>query len=198
MQGMLLRDLLSRAVKQRGFFDSVEIDELVAISDSGTIQWPASGALMEVCKADQVPERIRHKLGTRQASGAAPSLLPSNRQTIAAFLQQLHQPLARTRTAVKTLEQPEAVIAVNPAPPAEPYVGGSLPGPACKHCGSGEVAVEYGKFGYYFHCDACEKNTAIRFTCPACGGEGKIRKLGREFFAECRACDASAPFHVNK
>ena len=58
MQAMLLRELLSKTVKQRGFFDEMPIDVLVAISDSGTIQWPATGPLAEVGKADQVPERI--------------------------------------------------------------------------------------------------------------------------------------------
>jgi transcription elongation factor Elf1 len=64
-------------------------------------------------------------------------------------------------------------------------------------CGSGELEAAYGKFGYYFVCRRCEKNTAIKFTCPACGGEGRIRKAGKDFFAECKACDASALYHSN-
>jgi hypothetical protein len=57
--------------------------------------------------------------------------------------------------------------------------------------------IQHGKFGYYFACRACEKNTAIKFACPACGGEGRIRKQGSEFFAECKSCEASALYHKN-
>ena len=43
MQLMLLKELLDKTVKQKGFFDQVAMDVVVAISDSGTIQWPATG-----------------------------------------------------------------------------------------------------------------------------------------------------------
>jgi hypothetical protein len=72
MQGMLLKELLARTVKQKGFFEAVDFSVLVAISDSGTIQWPASGPLPEVCKADQVPEKVLH-----QAAPASPTFMPN-------------------------------------------------------------------------------------------------------------------------
>jgi hypothetical protein len=67
----------------------------------------------------------------------------------------------------------------------------------CKHCGATDLEAQYGKFGYYFLCKACKKNTGIKFTCPACSQGGRIRKQGKEFFAECKSCTASALFHTN-
>jgi hypothetical protein len=73
-----------------------------------------------------------------------------------------------------------------------------LPAKACKHCSGTELEAQYGKYGYYFVCKACEKNTGIKFACPACGEEGRVRKQGKEFFAECKSCDASQLYHANR
>lgn len=72
----------------------------------------------------------------------------------------------------------------------------ALPSRACRHCHSYEVSVEYGH-NYYLKCQACGGNTALKFACPACGQEGRLRKAGRQFFAECRNCDASQLFFTN-
>lgn len=192
MQGMLLRELLSKTVKQKGFFDSVEFSVLVAISDTGTIQWPSSGALPEVCKADQVPEKILRKAEQRKSTGAA-LLSSEHRRAIGDFLRRVHQPLqAKATEPIPSAEKPDEA---SPSPESASVRG--LPAKACKHCGGTDLEAQYGKYGYYFLCKACDKNTGIKFSCPACGGEGRIRKQGNDFFAECRACDASALFHSN-
>lgn len=202
MQAMLLRQLLARTVKQKGFFDAVDIDVLVAISDSGTIQWPASGALAEVCKADQVPERILRKFDER-VSGSEPPLKSDHRRVIAEFLRSIHrplkgeevkEPLSTTQSGADVAESPSASTETTGP---EPAAASRLPAKACKHCGGTDLTMEYGKFGYYFQCKACEKNTGIKFACPACGEEGRLRKQARNFFAECKACDASVLFHSN-
>lgn len=202
MQGMLLRDLLARTVKQKGFFDTVDLDVLVAISDSGTIQWPASGALPDVCKADQVPERILKKVEQRHRGGA-PILTAGHRRVIGDFLRTIHRPLGAQPSGTGAVT-PGGVspAAESPAPVVESGefkapTASALPAKSCKHCSGTDVDIQHGKFGYYFRCKACDKNTPIRFACPTCGAEGRVRKQGKDFFAECRACDASAPFHSN-
>jgi hypothetical protein len=205
MQGMLLRELLQRTVNQKGFFDSIRMDVLVAISDNGTIQWPASGALPEVCKADQIPERVMALIEQeRRGNQMAEVLTGSHRRAIVDFLCIVHKPLKATppivaepvledgwgRSNAKSGLTPQtSTVAASPA--------STLPKKICKHCGGADLEAQHGKFGYYFSCRACGKNTGIKFECPSCGEEGRVRKHGKDFFAECKSCDASAPYHTN-
>lgn len=205
MQAMLLRDLLTRTVKQKGFFDSVELDVLVAISDSGTIQWPSTGVISEVCKADQVPERIHQKIIQEKESCRTEVLPAQHRKAVTDFLKLIHQPLL----VEKEKEHDEQERRVSESfPPADPMAsvgmdthfgrGPQLPLKVCKACGGKDLLAQYGKYGYYFSCKTCGINTAIKFPCPSCGEEGRVRKQGKDFFAECRSCDASVLYHSNE
>lgn len=194
MQGMMLKELLTATVKQKGAFDGVEFDFLVAISDSGTIQWPSTGPLPEICKADQVPDRILAKVNARW--GREPALSATNRRAIAEFLKLVHRPA----TSAGAGQARAASIPSTPAeaaPTPSPVAPSALPPKVCKHCGSSELDAQYGKFGYYFACKACDKNTGIKFSCPDCGGEGRIRKQGKDFYAECKVCEATVLYHTN-
>lgn len=199
MQVMLLKELLHRTVKQKGFFDQVHMDVLVAISDSGTIQWPASGPLIEVCKADQIPERIVGKLDKHWSDGKAPGALTAeHRRVIGDFLCKVHKPLARVQLAESMVPEPPMKPVAVSVSNAEPVGNPALPAKVCKHCGGRELEAQHGKFGYYFLCKSCSKNTGIKFSCLSCGGEGRVRKQGNEFFAECKACEASSLYHTNQ
>jgi hypothetical protein len=188
MQVMLLKELLEKTVNKKGFFDQVQMEVTVAISDSGTIQWPSSGALQQVCKADQVPERINQKLGELQ-SVKPPILTAEHRRVIADFLLKVHKPLGQALVleplapSQKPIAPPDAKVPVARQPKAV-----VLPPKVCKHCAGTDVEARHGQYGYYFFCRKCEKNTGIKFSCPTCSGEGRIRKQGKDFFAECRAC----------
>jgi Nuclease-related domain len=206
MQAALLKELLEKTVKQKGFFDQVRLDVLVAISDGGTIQWPASGALPEVCKADQIPDRINQRVDQFRRVRQDPEILTSKyRLAIADFLLKVHKPLERFKQsdpASLKVEEPPAIYVM---PLKETSITGlsatgtaGLPPKKCKHCGGTSVDVRHGQFGYYFHCAACEKNTAIKFSCPACRGEGRVRKQGNDFFAECKSCSASSLYYSNR
>lgn len=203
MQLMLLKELLDKTVKQKGFFDQVAMDVAVAISDSGTIQWPATGILPEVCKADQVPERILGLM--EQFRGFRPGILSlEHRRVIADFLLKVHKPLTQETSDLQPPKSAASLVAPSaaptvalPPPTGTSSVGGSLPETTCKYCRTEKVEIRHGQFGYYLACSECSKNTALRFACPQCGGDGRIRKHGRDFFAECRACDASKLFHTN-
>src|SRR5690606_22237664 len=66
--------------------------------------------------------------------------------------------------------------------------------PTCKHCGSNELAARWGKYGYYWSCSACSKNTAMPTLCSCCGAQGasgevvRIRKDGPKYYRVCDAC----------
>jgi Nuclease-related domain len=214
LQGMLLKELLERTVKQKGFFDNVRLDVLVAISDSGTITWPKSGALPEVCKADQVPDRINNHIEQSRKLRKEPDILTGeHRRAIADFLLEAHKPLERSATHATPqhrVEEPRPEYKVSPTSPIKkaPDINfgreakvamkpALFPSKVCKHCQSNHLEAKYGQYGYYFFCRDCSKNTKIAFACVACGGEGKVRKQANNFFAECKVCSASNLFHNN-
>ena len=58
LQVRFMRDLLNLYATPKGIFDRYAFDVQAAISDGGEILWPTTGSLPEVCKADQVAERI--------------------------------------------------------------------------------------------------------------------------------------------
>ena len=214
LQGKLLKELLEKTVKQKGFFEQIRLDVLVAISDGGTITWPKSGALPEVCKADQVPDRINTRIEQFRKLRKEPDILTGDhRRVIADFLLKVHKPLERTAAHTSPqhrVEEPRPEYKVPPASPTnkapdinwgrEPKVANKpvmFPLKCCKHCQSTRLEAKSGQYGYYFSCRGCNKNTRIVFACIACGGEGKIRKQGDNFFSECKACSVSNLFHNN-
>lgn len=76
------------------------------------------------------------------------------------------------------------------APPA------AAPGCVCKACQSSSGSVLSGKYGYYFKCQTCGTNTAIRFTCQP-GHAPRLRGERGSFFRDCPQCATSVLFHRN-
>ncbi|WP_435626841.1 nuclease-related domain-containing protein [Candidatus Ferrigenium straubiae] len=94
LQLRFMRDYLNLAVKPKGVFDRYAFDVQVAISDSGVILWPTSGNLPEVCKADQVAERIEKRIAEFAEMHDAPSPMGTEHLAkIADFLCAAHKPL---------------------------------------------------------------------------------------------------------
>ena len=69
--------------------------------------------------------------------------------------------------------------------------------PKCRHCNSGNMIVQYGKYGYYFKCNSCNGNTHINVNCCKKGHKERIRKDGQYFYRECTECKTSSLFFVN-
>ena len=96
LRALSLKAFLDKNVKQKGFFEGVELDILVAVPDTNIIQWPTMGPLAEVCNADQVFERVNQRVQQcRRVATAAGLLTPSERRRLADFLRSLHRPLAK-------------------------------------------------------------------------------------------------------
>ncbi|PZV19470.1 MAG: hypothetical protein DCF20_00165 [Pseudanabaena sp.] len=66
----------------------------------------------------------------------------------------------------------------------------------CSHCQSSNLTLLY-VHSYFFKCNDCGKNTAIKNICSSCGDREKIRKSGLQFFCECEKCGTSKLFHTN-
>lgn len=91
VQALLLKAFLGRRVRQKGFFDHLELDVLVVVSDDCVIEWPPTGPLPEVCVRDQLIQRISTRLlqCRAQASGTG-ALNAGERRILGEFLRQSH------------------------------------------------------------------------------------------------------------
>ena len=97
LRALSLKAFLDKNVKQKGFFDGVELDILVAVPDTDTIQWPTMGPMVEVCNADQVFERVNQRVAQcRRVALAAGVLNASERRRLGEFLRSLHRPLTKS------------------------------------------------------------------------------------------------------
>lgn len=100
LRALSLKAFLDKNVKQKGFFEGIALDILVAVPDTHAIQWPTMGPLAEVCNSDQVHERVVQRLmECRRAATAAGPLTPSERRRLAEFLRAAHRPLAKPPAA---------------------------------------------------------------------------------------------------
>lgn len=192
-QGAFLRDylnehapsLLDTLLGRQGYFGSAPIDAVIAISDSGIIAAPPDHVPAAVCKADQAPDRVRRLIGKQCRSASVFSLSkmgrsfsPQEVRRVSDFLLRQHRPRVGGRSS------PSPVAA-----PAHRFT--------CRHCKSGDVAVVYGRYGYYFRCGACSGNTNLQPACPGCGGVTNIHKSREHFYADCPQCKTNTLFFTN-
>jgi hypothetical protein len=190
-------------------FGSMPIDLLVAISDDGVIQRTKKNPLPEVMKADQISERVKQLVAQHKKdssplnfkSDTAYTLSVAEVEKIRIFLLAKHKPAMNNPEPVPVVAQP--VEYSTPPMVATPPTGLDPPSPAkasghaCRHCGSADLTIEYGRYGYYFKCSACDGNTPIKAICSACGSKPKLRKSGPKFWADCGECDRSLLFFEN-
>ncbi len=142
-----------------------------------------------------------HKPAKVKASGndAMPTISPSVSSPIKNPV--ISKPIA-------TLPTQKKIIAVDPTPsirsdishkPVEkPSVKSTTTTSqyTCSHCQSKNIVIVYAH-SYYFKCNDCGKNTALKNICPTCGDREKTRKSALQFFAECGKCNTSRLFHTN-
>lgn len=96
-QALSLKAFLEKKVRQKGFFDRVELDVMVAVPDVDAIRWPPTGVVAEVCNADALPRLVNARIDQYRRLGVGPGLLvPEQRRRLAEFLVLKHRPqLAR-------------------------------------------------------------------------------------------------------
>lgn len=99
--------------------------------------------------------------------------------------------------APPALSQRAATAPSQPPPLPSHAAQAEADAPACKTCRGVAGEILYGKFGYYFKCEGCAGNTAIRFVCRP-GHKPRLRKDGPAFYRECADCGSSALYHRNR
>jgi hypothetical protein len=148
LQERFFRKALGTAAKNPAFFDKLTIDTYIAISDSGVILWPKSGPVDNVCKADQIADKVIESNVSRARQMIEPALSEENRKKIAAFL------LAKNKPLVKQPSEPEVdeTTAVTETASTPSIPATEAPANCCKHCGSHKLEIRY-SFSYFFYCN---------------------------------------------
>lgn len=92
VQALLLKSLMDRRVNQRGFFDQIEIDVLVVLDDDCVLEGEHADGLAEVCRRDEVHDRIEERLAQCVRSARRPPPLnEAERRTLGEFINVVHQ-----------------------------------------------------------------------------------------------------------
>ncbi|MCB5187577.1 NERD domain-containing protein [Methylobacillus caricis] len=94
MQAAFFKKQLSKAVKQEGFFNNIPFDTLVALSDQGHFIPPKNSPRPnEVCKADQVADKVNELVKQYKEQQEKPVLSKNNLNILAKYLIASHKPL---------------------------------------------------------------------------------------------------------
>lgn len=201
-------------------YDELPIEILVAISDTAIIHRPKNLKLDNVCKADQIVDKILDILDKSDSDKGffGYSIRPftmnlETMQKISLFLKEKHTPLIEKTpmsekggTQVEPSSKPSlhTPILTNKRTEYRPVkklkaieTGQTYNVACCSSCGSKKLKVLWGKYGYYYKCDDCKHNTPIKQSCLKCGQRLRVRKDGNKFFFECASCKTSTLFHKN-
>lgn len=154
-----------------------------------------------VVKADVFVETIRKRLDEENAVKALLAMTKvvgrDTLEDVGRQIAALHQPASIDYVAkfgVAPSSRKAAITQSIVTPDPETLDGSSS---ACRQCNSNQLAIMYGKYGYYFKCADCGGNTPIKIGCGQDGHKERIRKEGLRFFRECSQCGTSRLFYTN-
>ena len=210
--------LLGKILGMQSHFRKMPVDTLVAISDSGIIERPKKMVLEEVCKADQICDRVRSLYSQRQKDNSVFNLNLNSTvysfnkdevNKVVQFLLKEHKPSAYKNIETEIVSKPSLITsppekklvvqvkAETLSKPNKAMLSQSASKYFCRQCNKTNLSVASGKYGYYFKCLDCEGNTPINIVCQTCNLKEKIRKSSEVFYAECESCKTSNLFYTN-
>jgi hypothetical protein len=69
----------------------------------------------------------------------------------------------------------------------------------CLGCNTEEqLEIKYGRYGYYFVCNHCNKNSNIKEPCPSClSKKTKVKKFKSHYYLDC-SCGFNDVYFINK
>lgn len=195
------------APKRLGFAIPITYRNVVLVSPTSKVLKPKTATfdLSSVIKADAFVSVVSKDID-RKSIVEAPKIIGSD--TLHDFsekLVRLHRPGSINYAAKFGIgnngtinDAKTATIVATPAAPT--YTSGPCKRagkPICKHCNSQNLAVTYGKYGYYFKCGDCAGNMPVKVECGNVGHRERIRKDGNSFYRECAECGSSSLYFVN-
>jgi hypothetical protein len=174
-----------------------EFHSLVAVDSKSRIDRPKKFDTSSVIKADVLIKKLEDDrqqaslLGTLAKLLGDEALLDLGQQLV-----KLHRPIQFDYSAKFGISKPEdsATQIKKSSIPVEVKSAHEF---KCRTCGNSKVSIQYGKFGYYFKCEACEGNTPIKLGCGMDGHKERLRKDGKDFYRECPDCKSSSLFYSN-
>lgn len=214
--------LLTKILGMQRYFGAILVDILVAISDCGIIKRPQKMSLEEVCKAEQICDRVRSLQVKQQKdsnffslNSTGRSFSKDNVNKVVKFLLKEHKPLSdkteaeaicklnlvtspsETKVAIYVKAESSSIPKPIISKPSKAILSQSESKYSCRQCHKTNLSIASGKYGYYFKCLKCEGNTPINVICQTCDSKEKIRKSGDCFYAECESCKTSNLFYTN-
>ena len=191
-----------KGTDQRGFA-YMPIQIMIAISDNGRIDrlngWkePTEPFQTFVAKADQIPSKVKRELKRHRD---ALSLLnkyglwrldEEELNLVTAFLAAQHvERMGQIPSAGKVVDISQG----SGSRVRTPKGTRAKSSPKCRFCGSEDISAQSGRYGYYWRCAACGKNTAMPEVCSHCGNKGyrgrgvSVRKRGSSYVRDCQNC----------
>lgn|GEM_PF-296103 len=180
-------------------------DVLVAISDSGIIEREEI-ELSEICKADIITERISditkkyHKQFSKILSINIPNHFhKDSMRKLSNLLVSEHSPANNSKIGIDMVEEKLTKYKTdtirsdeNRESNEEIYL--------CKYCKSPNLEIRNGKYGFYFKCLFCNKNTPLKLVCsnpmPECNPI--LKQDGLDFYRICSVCGENKLFFTNR
>lgn len=195
---------------QRGF-KNAPIQLMIAVSDRGKIKriggWkePSEPFQVYVAKADLVTGKIAQELERHRNGAKSDSRRKHGDYGVWSMKAIEVAPVAEFLAAQHVDRSAAAIVRPNRAAPIrhrrKPRSGDIRTGqPArasCKYCGSVALTAQSGRYGPYWRCRKCEKNTAMPRKCSKCGADKRrgnrvlIRKDENAYWRDCKVCGTS-------
>lgn len=177
---------------------------LVVVSSSARIDRPKKFDTSQLIKADAITTNIQQrvdKLGMVDLFGGVARLVSyGTLEDIARKLCALHTPIKvdyKAKFGISDAGDTNIAHFVSLQPEEQEGTTKEEHKHTCRKCGSSNIGIQYGKFGYYFKCLDCDGNTPIKATCDKAGCKARIRKEGNKFFRECAICNSSDLYFTN-
>ena len=201
--------LLKKKILFKTDLSNFKYDVLVAISDSGIIKRSKDSKISSVYKADEITNEIQKIISSYKDNNSLFKLtldinyefLDETMEKISRYLVKSHKPRVVANEAKKIdkkiepkiehkieiekkdIEIEKEIIKTNSN--------------LCSKCNSKNIQIVYGKYGYYFKCQDCDKNTTIKLNCKDKKCKVKLRKEKEKFYKECKTCNISILYFEN-
>lgn len=179
-------------------FGGRNYDALCAVSSTSIIHRESAPKqiVKDVFKAEFIGKAVRKIL--KRMNITSPDFKEQELESIAAFFASLQESNSGLQTVAaanntEVTVPPRQEQDFEQAIPAHAEKNPPTTQASCKHCRSHSVTPQAGRYGYYFKCNDCDKNTAMSNSCPACQGKAKARKKGSLFYLDCESCKTKTP-----